>query len=31
MKDKTQIVIQVGSLVIGIMIGAWITGSSLEA
>ena len=31
MKDKKQIVIQVGSLVIGKMIGAWITGSLLDA
>jgi len=31
MKDKKQIVIQVGSLVIGTMIGVWITGSLLDA
>ncbi len=29
-KDWKQIVIQVGSLVIGTMIGAWITGSLLD-
>ncbi len=31
MKDTKRIVIQVGSLVIGAMIGVWITGSLLDA